>query len=380
MLSDLGIGMDVVQHRRGDDPVFVNTAFLIQVGRGAVVWAIATTLAYPFAYFYGQPEVYSLAIVGAFSVAVRGMASGSVWLMTRHVQLGKLTALNVSSELAGFLVSVTWAFISPDAWALIAGRLGAAIAFTVGSHVVAQPRVSLRWDGKAARDIFLFGTGIFVSTATYFLGGEAERLVIGKFISIEELGCFSLALTLSAAPARAIQQVVGQVFFPIMARNLRQDRDRATEYFRSAKWVFLAIGVVLGMGFIAYSHRLVMALLPSNYEMTGWMLQLLGFRAGAEVFAAPTSSLILASGHARYAAVGNAARLVLMVTGVWLALSEFGIHQAVAVLAIVPVITYASLIYGVARLFRQTLLLELVTFGLFVAAMSIAAILPWPWT
>src|SRR5437660_8315852 len=30
MLSDLGIGMDVVQHPRGDDPVFINTAFIIQ--------------------------------------------------------------------------------------------------------------------------------------------------------------------------------------------------------------------------------------------------------------------------------------------------------------------------------------------------------------
>ena len=28
MLTDLGVGMDVVQHHRGDDPVFINTAFL----------------------------------------------------------------------------------------------------------------------------------------------------------------------------------------------------------------------------------------------------------------------------------------------------------------------------------------------------------------
>ena len=39
MLSDLGIGMDVVQHARGDDPAFINTAFLIQAGRGFILWA-----------------------------------------------------------------------------------------------------------------------------------------------------------------------------------------------------------------------------------------------------------------------------------------------------------------------------------------------------
>jgi len=131
MLSDLGIGMDVIQHRRGDDPRFINTAFTIQASRGLFLWIIATALAYPFASFYNQPEVRWLAIVGAFSVAVRGVASSSVWLMTRHLQIRKLTVLSVSSEVAGLVVSLTWAYISPTAWALVAGRVGASVAYTV---------------------------------------------------------------------------------------------------------------------------------------------------------------------------------------------------------------------------------------------------------
>src|SRR2546426_294757 len=34
MLSDLGLGTGVIQHRRGDEQAFINTAFLIQAGRG----------------------------------------------------------------------------------------------------------------------------------------------------------------------------------------------------------------------------------------------------------------------------------------------------------------------------------------------------------
>jgi O-antigen/teichoic acid export membrane protein len=379
MLSDLGLGMDVVQHRRGDEPAFVNTAFLIQAGRGTIIWLIATALAYPFAYFYHQPSVCWLAMVGALSVAVRGVASGSIWLMTRHVQIGKLTALTLSSEVAGFLVSVAWAIASPTAWALVAGRVAASIVFTVGSHLVAKNRVSLLWDRSAARDIFIFGTGIFLSTATYFLGGESERLVIGKFISMAELGCFSLALTLAAAPSRVIQQVVGQVFFPVMANSIRKDREAAAGHFRSARYVFLALGIAISAGFIAYSHRLVAILLPPKYAMTAWMLQFMGFRAGQEIFAAPSSSLILACGDSKYAAAANTSRLALMVSGVLYAFSKFGIHQAVAVLAVVPLITYPIVIWGLARHLRRALWVELASFALFIGASGIAAILPWPW-
>src|SRR5713226_8163629 len=174
MLSDLGIGMDVVQHPRGDDPLFINTAFIIQAGRGIILWTIATALAYPFARFYHQPAVLSLLIVGSLSVLFRGLASGSLWGLTRHVQLGEYNLLTVGSDFVGFLVSIVWAIVSPTAWALVAGRVVSAAALAVMSHLIAKYTVSTAWDPSAARDILAFGAGIFLSTSTYFLGGEAE--------------------------------------------------------------------------------------------------------------------------------------------------------------------------------------------------------------
>jgi O-antigen/teichoic acid export membrane protein len=379
LLSDLGIGLDVVQHKRGDDPAFINTAFLIQAGRGVILWVIATALAYPFALFYHQPEVRLLATVGAFSVAVRGVASGSVWLMTRHVQLKKLTLLNVSGDAVGLIVSVAWAILSPTPWALVAGRLAMVLAFTIGSHWISENRVSLCWDKSAARDIFAFGVGIFLTSVTYFIGGEAERLIVGKFITIAELGCFSLALTLSAAPVSALGQVVGQVFFPMISQSVREDRETAARHFRKARFVFLAISIVLGVGFIAYSRRLVALLLPRQYESTGWMLQWLGFRAAQQVFASPTSSLILAYGDSRQGAVANTLRSILMVSGVWLGFTKYGSHIAIASLAIAYIAAYIALIPGLARHLRPVLRDELNSFGLFTLCMALATIIPWPW-
>ena len=214
MLSDLGVGLDVVQHKRGDDLDFINTAFLIQAGRGLILWTIATALAYPFASFYKQPAVLWLLIVGAASTGLRGFTSGSVWTMTRHVQLRKLTLLTVGGEAAGLVVSVAWAVTSPSAWALVVGKVASSLVFVVGTHLVAEYSVSTKWDSQAAKDILAFGTGIFISTATYFLTGEAERLVIGKFVNLVELGCFSLALTICATATTGILQINNLGFFP----------------------------------------------------------------------------------------------------------------------------------------------------------------------
>jgi O-antigen/teichoic acid export membrane protein len=378
MLSDLGVGMDVVQHPRGDDSRFINTAFLIQAGRGLILFGLAAALAYPFASFYHQPAVRWMIFVASLSVGLRGFASGSVWTLTRHVQLRQLTALSLGGDAVGFAVAVAWALVSPTAWALVIGRVASSAVYAISSHFVGDDRMSLEWDSKAARDILLFGTGIFLSSATYFMSGEAERLIVGKYITVAELGCFSLALTLSAAPSQALGQVVGQVFFPMIAKSLREDPETAARHYKKARTVFLILSVLIGVIFIGYGPRIVALLLPPKFEMTGWMLQWLGFRSAQQVFTAPTSSLLLASGDSKTPAMSNVVRFVLMASGLWVAFTRFGIHAAIAALAISSLVAYPVLYPAMARHLRKALWIEVLSFLLFLGTMGLAAYLPWP--
>jgi O-antigen/teichoic acid export membrane protein len=375
MLSDLGIGMDVVQSRRGDDPDFINTAFLIQAGRGLILWALATALAYPFAMFYKQPAVLWLAMVGAISIGLRGFASGSVWSMTRHVQLKKFTLLTLSGEATGFVVAVAWALLSPSAWALVVGRVASTVAFVIGTHLVAERRVSTRWDSEAARDILRFGMGIFISTSTYFLAGEAERLVVGKFVNVIELGCFSLALTISTATTTGLRQIILQVFFPMVAQSLRQNKDKAVQQYTTVRYLLLAVSCLVGIGFVLGSRWIVALLLGPKYAMAGWILQLLGFRGAFELFTIGTASMLFASGTARFAAYGNVAKLAFLAVGLTVAFSRFGFRGAVWVLAISPVANYIPHLIGLSKRLRPAMGAEIACFCAFVAAISSAAVI-----
>jgi O-antigen/teichoic acid export membrane protein len=375
MLSDLGIGMDVVQHPRGDDPIFINTAFIIQVGRGIVLWAVAMALAYPFTRFYHQPAILALLIVGALSVLLRGFTSGSIWGLTRHVELGKYNLLTIGSDFFGFVISVMWAFASPTAWSLVAGRVAATLALVVASHCIAKYPVSMKWDPKAARDIFAFGAGIFLSTATYFLGGEAERLVVGKFITIVELGCFSLALSISSAAAKGLQQIIVQVFFPMMSDSLRQNPDAAIAHFKKARHLLLLVSTGLAIGFVTCSHSFVSLVLGSKYAMTGWMLQLLGVRGAIELFISVTASMLFALGTSKYAAIGNVYKLIFLAIGLSVAFSRFGFREALWVLTLAPLANYIPLIFGLNRWCKPAIRTELLSFGAFAVSTSLAALL-----
>lgn len=374
MLSDLGIGMDVVQHPRGDDPLFINTAFVIQVGRGIVLWAIAVGLAYPFARFYHQPAVLSLLFVGALSVLFRGFTSGSIWGLTRHVQLGKYNLVTTGSDFVGFLVSLAWALISPTAWSLVVGRVAGTFSLVLASHLIAKHPVTTAWDSKAAKEILAFGTGIVLGTGTYFLSGEAERLVVGKFVNLVDLGCFVLALSISAAAATGLQQIVLRVFFPMMSVSLREDRTAAIRHYKMVRHILTLVSATLAVGFILGGHLCVSLVLGPKYAMAGWMLQLLGVRGALELFTLLSVSMLFALGTSRYGAIGNVCKLIFMAIGLTIAFGRFGFREALWVLTVAPIATYIPFLYGLRKHCMEVLQAELTSFGGFLACISLTAV------
>ncbi len=375
VISDLGIGLDVVQHPRGEQPLFLDTAYLMQVVRGLLLCGMAVGLAIPFAAFYHQPQVRWLAIVGAFSVGIRGFASMSVWVVTRRLQLAQLTAVNVIGDAVGLAVSIVWALASPTAWALVAGKVGTAIAFVIASHVISDRLPRLRWDKAISKDILMFGAGMFLSSATYFFSGEAERLVVGKFATVAELGCFSLALSMAYAPQGVLQRIISNVFFPIIADSARQDTERAAKHFRKFRLVFLAASSVMAVGFITLSRPVVSLLLRPQYAATAWMLQLLGFRSALELFGSAAAGTLFALGVSRYAAIGNSTKLLFLGVGLGIAFTRYGLREALWVLALSPVAHYLPMLIGLRKRFATAMRTELTAFAVFIAIAVATALL-----
>ncbi|MGC4053253.1 MAG: oligosaccharide flippase family protein [Paludibaculum sp.] len=377
MFSELGILANVVQHPRGDDPQFLNTAFSIQAVRGMTIWVIAALAAYPLAVFYKQPQLLPLLLVAGCSETIRGLTSTAAWTLTRHINLRGITLLTIAAEVVGAALGIVWALISPSAWALVVRTIASAAVSAIGSHFIAKPRVKFSWDPAAAKDILHFGGWISLATATYFLSGQGERLILGKFVTAAELGCFSLAVMVSSMPAGGISQLVNQIFLPIISKSVRDSNEAGAKDFLRARRMFFGLAVFASLGFLICAKPFVALLLPAKYAMTGWMLQALGVRVGMDVFAAPASTLILAYGKSKYSAMASTLRLVLMVGGIAVSFMYFGIHQAVLSLLVAQAISYFPMMFGLMRLLPDIAKEEFRWYMLFLGVLVVGAAVCW---
>lgn len=375
MISDLGININIVQHRDGADARFLGTAFSVQAMRAAALYVFAAAMAFPVSWIYHDPQLAPLLLFGATSILLRGFANPGLAVMTRRVDLRRPTIVTIVSEITGFAVTVAWALKQPSAWALVAGAVATSGAYALASQF-AGPRVKFDWDSAAARGIVRFGGWIILSTGTYFLSSRGEVLLLKGSVPDVEFGCFAFASMLVTTPLSAITQLGSQVLLPMMASWIREDAATAQRQFRRVKWMFTALAILIAWGAILLGPVFVGLLhLNKSYAALGWMVQFLGFRAAGDVFALPVGSSLLASGASRYAAFANVVRLIIMVVGLLLTVHIWGLHGAIWVLIAAPLVSYTALLPGLRRHMPGTLGLEIATLAIYFAGAGVAGLL-----
>lgn len=384
MISDLGIGVNIVQHKQGADRKFLGTALSVQALRGTALWAIASALAFPIAWIYHAPELTGLLLFGALSTLLRSFSSTGVWTMTRAAKLRGPTLLTISSEIVGFVVTMAWAIASPSAWAIVGGTVAASATYAAGSYLVGE-RVWFAWDPKLARGIISFGIWMVISSATYFLSSRGEALMLRGAITDAQFGVFAFATMLVSTPVTAVTQLASQVYFPMLSAAVRDDPARAERQFIRGKWAFTAVALCFAFGGMLIGPLIVALLgLEKSFPGLTWMVQLLALRASFDIYGSPNMNMIFAWGESRYLSALNVIRLIVLVAGLAVTLRYWGLPGAFVALVGAPLAGYPALLRGLNKNMPGVLRIEAATILVLFVGWAIAAaiafsIWPAPW-
>jgi len=374
MLSDVGVEQSVVQNPRGDDPRFLNTAWILHVTRGVGIWIFACALAWPMALLYHEPQLLYLLPVGAISVLIGAFTSTSLFTLRRRLELMRLTWIELGSQVCSLIGIVAWALIQPSVWALVVGGMAGAIYKTVASHWIdVGYRNRFEWDPHAYREIVSFGKWIFGSTALTFAGGQGDRLLLGNFMGAATLGIYNIALFLSEAIGSAVSRITGGVLYPVFSQVQRETPERMREiYYRVRARLDVASLVPMGM-LMALSQRLVDLLYDSRYHEAGWMMQWLCIRVAMGAVLGPMETCLFSMGHTRYGFYRNVGRTVWILAGIPLGWQLAGLPGAVVAIAMSEIPVLLILWVPFYRLRLLWIKRELLAAALFVAG----ALLGW---
>ena len=310
MFSEVGIGPSIIQNRRGDDPAFLNTAWTIQVVRGFALWIFSCLLAWPAAAFFGRNDpmagqlLYILPVIGVSSI-LGGFNSTAVFSLNRHLQVGKATLLELVPQLVSVIAMIVWAWLSPSVWALVGGWLFYSIVRLLMSHYLNRPmRNRFVWESAAAQDLMRFGKWIFLGTIVAFLSGSLDRILLGKLLTLEELGIYSIALTFARVGIEVSTRLSHTVLFPILSRSQDDPVTLVGQSIRARGLILLAGGALV-CGFAISAPAFFRLLYDQRYATAGTVAQWLAILVWFTIVLSSMERVPLALGHPRALFVSN---------------------------------------------------------------------------
>lgn len=350
MFSDVGTHPAILQHKRGDDPAFLNTAYSIQVTRGVLLWLASALIAWPAAVFYGQPELALLLPVAGFSLLLHGLEPTRVDTAARHLRLGRLTALDLISQVVGVVTMVALAWATQSVWALVAGWIvssGTRLALIM----LALPGRTSRpgWEWAAARDLMHFGVWLFLSTAFGFMVAQGDKAILGKYLTLEQLGLYNIGFFLASFPMLLGQTIGGRILIPLYRE--RPPGESAANFAKLRRMRFVLTAAIFALlAVMAFGGEWIVDLLyDPRYSTAGAILVVIAVVQIPSVIGMTYDQSALAAGDSRNYFLLTALRAMFLVTGMIVGAETYGLLGALVGQALAAIAVYPFLIWLARR-------------------------------
>ncbi|GLR36095.1 lipopolysaccharide biosynthesis protein [Pseudomonas plecoglossicida] len=328
LLSDVGLRQNIIQSPRGDDPLFLNTAWTVQILRGLLLFGLTLLLAvaawvaqqadlWPAASTYAAPELPLVLAVTGLQAIIWGFQSTKIDVAVRTFQQKRVVLIDLASQVIGLVVMLMIGWFTRSIWSLVAAGVVAALAGTVLGHTALQgPGNRLQWDRSALTELVNFGRWILLSSIVGVLAMYGDRIWFGASMTVTELGVYSIAVLILGSIQTGLMKLFGAVALPAFSEATRDgDKHRLrTLYDRFKLLVDLVMLFVCGL-FLTGSPLLIGWMYDERYAEAGSMLAILSLSFLMLRYTL-THQIWIALGHTKYQAMDN----IIRVVSLWLLL------------------------------------------------------------
>ena len=223
-LTDAGVYQAIIHSKNGAEQEFLNVAWFVQFIRGVGLYVIGFFLAPVIAHFYNKSELVPLLRITMLFVVFNCAMNPDIRVLEKKLRYIKLTALWQGSSLLGTIITMGLALYSSNVWVLVIGRVSESFLRATGSFLFCSFRPRWCFNREYLHELLGFSRGMLGLSFLTIITLQADVFVLGKYVSSELLGIYSLALALAYQPAVILGKVIIQVLFPVF--SMKQDNKQ----------------------------------------------------------------------------------------------------------------------------------------------------------
>ena len=348
MLSDVGLLQNIVRSTRGEEPAFLNTAWVIQILRSFAVVTLILLVSVglyqanrfgliPQTMVYANKDLPFLLAIMSAGTLISGFNSIHLTLLNRRLMMGKSIFIEITGQVLGLVAVIYIAWHERSIYALVSGNIVTSLVKLLLSHVLIKERCRFAWDKDAANDIINFGKWIWLSSILGFMLSQGDRLLLGLFISPQQLGVYTVAYFLASAVSNILAKLLSSVFYPAISDTVRNRPERLKEIYYKIRHRIDAVAMFSSGFLFSAGGKIVEMFYDDRYHDAGPMLQILcismvnvGFTLAGQCF--------LAHGRSALVTLLIGAQTLSLYIALPLAYLKYGLDGAIWAIAATPLV------------------------------------------
>ena len=310
-LTDLGADRLIVQAADGDEPRFVATQHSALVLRGFVIGLLLFVASGSIASFFSIPEAAWAFAAIALVPVIKGFQHLDPRRAQRTLNNRPFMLVEVLPQAAALGLTLPAVKLFPGYAAVVWLSFAQAIVTLAVSHLVAERRYALAFDGAILKRLIEFGWPIWLSAFPLVAVYHGDRILIGRLFGMEELAGYSAAFMIAMVPGLIAAKVGHALMLPLFTAAKDRPAILAQRFAAMAEATALVASAYLATAMLVGGFILEIAFGP-NYRGLGavtawlalmWSLRMLQAVPGMALMAAGETKPFLVAGLIRATAL-----------------------------------------------------------------------------
>jgi len=320
-------------YRQDNETRATDTAWVLNITRGIILFILVFLAAPWISKFYGQPILSRAIKFVAFVFILDGLQNVNLVLFEKSLDFKKIALARIVRSFLSCAIVLSLAFVLRSLWALLIGILFHSVYNLWVSFLIQKKKPRFRFEKTLAGELihyskYVTGAGILV-----FLTTRGDDAIIGKLLGMRELGFYTYAYLIANLPSTHLTKILSEVIFPSYS-TIKGDHIKLKNAYLSVLKLISYVAIPAAVGIFLLSKEIVLLLLGPIWEPVILPLQILVVFGVVRSLAATTGPIFKAVGKPDIIFYVTLGKLLAILTIIFPLTKTYGIVGAALAVAL----------------------------------------------
>lgn len=226
--------------------------------------------------FYNESRLTDLLRILSLNIII-----GSINIVQRaklmiDMDFKSLAKINFAGTMVGGAAGIAMAYCNYGVWSLVGQNIFTTLIMTVAFFKYTRWYPKLCFSVHSFRILFKFGSKLLIAGSLASIFNNISTVIIGKVYKSGQLGLYTRANQFTEMIAWTINDVMGNVTFPVLSQ-LQDDRDKLVDVYRKSLFYTSLITFPIMILLAIVAKPLIIVLLTEKWVDCVPLLQILCF-------------------------------------------------------------------------------------------------------